>query len=88
MQIINIYGCILISHLFRAGSEHLTQVQCRCPEGWTCVELKESLAFDVPGVDNFAKATLSMFQCVTLSGWSYMQARLLSLRASSEQCAG
>lgn len=38
------------------------------------MELEESLAYNVPGVDNFAKAMLSMFQCVTLSAWSYMQA--------------
>jgi hypothetical protein len=48
----------------------------RCPEGWACVEVQDSLAFNVPGVDNFARAMLSMFQCVTLSAWSYMQARL------------
>lgn len=51
------------------------QSLCRCAEGWTCVDLQDSLAYNVPGVDNFAKALLSMFQCVTLSAWSYMQAR-------------
>lgn len=43
------------------------------------MELQESLAYNVPGVDNFAKAMLSVFQCVTLSAWSYMQARPLNI---------
>jgi hypothetical protein len=43
------------------------------------VEVEDSVAKGVPGMENFWKATLSMFQCMTLSSWSYMQVNLVCM---------
>lgn len=46
-----------------------------CPSGFTCT-YKAYIDVPTPGFDNIALAMLSVFQCTTISGWSYVMYRV------------
>lgn len=46
-----------------------------CPAGFTCT-FQEHIDVPTPGFDNIALAMLSVFQCTTISGWSYVMYRV------------
>eukprot|EP00892_Ulva_mutabilis_P003109 jgi/Ulvmu1/1279/UM011_0003.1 len=46
-----------------------------CPENYTCT-YREQIEVPTPGFDNIALAMLTVFQCTTISGWSYVMYRV------------
>ena len=64
-----------------------TVLDCRCPEGYTCTEVDTNLAVNYPGMHTIMLSMLSMFQCVTLSSWSYMQVRFSCFYSAGQSCS-
>lgn len=48
-----------------------------CPPGFTCEVSPHSTMINAPGFDNVALALLTVFQCMTLSGWTYVMYRAM-----------
>lgn len=49
----------------------------RCPPGYSCKATTGSVATNVAGFDNAAMGMLTVFQCMTLSGWVYIMYRTM-----------
>ena len=45
----------------------------QCPMGFTCVTSPYATALLTPGMSNVALTMLTIFQCMTMSSWSYVQ---------------
>ena len=48
-----------------------------CPEGYHCAPLAENPNYGVTNFDNFGYAVLSLFQVVTLEGWSDIMYKIM-----------
>lgn len=61
-----------------AGPDSTGEFSCghrACPENFTCT-FQEHVDAPTPGFDNIALAMLTVFQCTTISGWSYVMYRV------------
>lgn len=61
-----------------AGPDSTGEFSCGardCPDGFTCT-YQAHIDVPTPGFDNIALAMLSVFQCTTISGWSYVMYRV------------
>lgn len=41
-----------------------------CPTGWKCTKYWAGPNFGITNFDNFGLAMLTVFQCITLEGWT------------------
>lgn len=48
-----------------------------CPNGFSCLEVRRGTNLDVAGFDNIGASMLTVFQCTTLGGWSYVMYRTM-----------
>ena len=48
----------------------------RCPTGYTCTVFKEGTNVDSAGFDNIFLSMLTVFQCTTIAGWSFVMYRV------------
>lgn len=46
----------------------------QCPDGYTCSKV-EHLVANAAGFDNIFVSMLTVFQCITVAGWSYVMYR-------------
>ncbi|GMH39581.1 hypothetical protein BSKO_07479 [Bryopsis sp. KO-2023] len=48
-----------------------------CPADYTCQRFDKGTNIDVAGFDNIGTSMLTIFQCTTLGGWSYVMYRVM-----------